>query len=205
MMILPMKHMIPFYRSFFAVLILIAFIGQFFFKYNAPGFNIISFFSYFTILSNLFAAYVLLTLAFQPKIKNFEKIRGAAVFYMAITGVVYAVLLSKYDSIPGLMLPFANVVFHKTMPIVMVLDWIIIPITKQITYKTVFPWLLFPVAFLFYSELRGSFIHWYPYPFLNPETAGGYLGVALYSIGILLFAFLLGLLLIKIGNLRIKK
>lgn len=192
-------------RLFFALLILSAVIGQFYFKFNIPGFNIVSFFSYFTILSNIFAAFVLFILTIRPHIKHFEKIRGASVFYMTITGVVYAVLLSRYEGTPGLMLPFANLIFHKIMPIVMVLDWIIIPIKKKITYKTVFPWLIFPLAFLFYSEIRGKVVNWYPYPFLNPETAGGYMGVTLYSIGILLFAFLLGLLLVKIGNARSKK
>ncbi len=191
-------------RLFFALLILSAVIGQFYFKFNIPGFNIVSFFSYFTILSNIFAAFVLFILTIRPHIKHFEKIRGAAVFYMAITGVVYAVLLSRYEGTPGLMLPFANVVFHKIMPIVMVTDWIILPIKKKIRPQTVFMWLLFPIVFLFYSEIRGSIINWYPYPFLDPKTAGGYQGVTAYSTSILLFAFALGFMLIYVKRLRIR-
>lgn len=196
---------IRFYRAFFAFLILTALIGQFYFKFNAPGFNTVSFFSYFTILSNILTLILFFTLSLKPKIKNFEKIRGAVVLYMVITGIVYAVLLSKYDSVPGLMLPFANLVFHKIMPIVVVIDWIIVPIKKKLRYGIISKWLVFPIAFVLYSEIRGPIVSWYPYPFLNPETAGGYMGVTLYSIGILLFALLLGFLLIKIGNTRIKK
>lgn len=191
-------------RLFFALLILSAVIGQFYFKFNIPGFNIVSFFSYFTILSNIFAAFVLFILTIRPHIKHFEKIRGASVFYMAITGVVYAVLLSRYEGTPGLMLPYANVVFHKLMPIVMVTDWIILPIKKMIRPQTVFMWLLFPIVFLFYSEIRGSIINWYPYPFLDPKTAGGYQGVTAYSTSILLFAFALGFMLIYVKRLRIR-
>lgn len=191
-------------RLFFALLILSAVIGQFYFKFNIPGFNIVSFFSYFTILSNIFAAFVLFILTIRPHIKHFEKIRGASVFYMAITGVVYAVLLSRYEGTPGLMLPFANLIFHKIMPIVMILDWVIIPIKRKISYLVVFPWLIFPVLFLLYSEARGSIINWYPYPFLDPKTAGGYLGVTAYSTSILLFAFALGFMLIYVKRLRIR-
>lgn len=191
-------------RLFFALLILSAVIGQFYFKFNIPGFNIVSFFSYFTILSNIFAAFVLFILTIRPHIKHFEKIRGASVFYMAITGVVYAVLLSRYEGTPGLMLPYANVVFHKLMPIVMVTDWIILPIKKMIRPQTVFMWLLFPIVFLFYSKIRGSIINWYPYPFLDPKTAGGYQGVTAYSTSILLFAFALGFMLIYVKRLRIR-
>jgi hypothetical protein len=44
--------------------------------------------------------------------------------------------------------------------------------------------LVVPVAYCSYSLIRGPIVDWYPYPFLNPEAAGGYPGVVAYSIGI---------------------
>ena len=40
--------------------------------------------------------------------------------------------------------------------------------------------LIFPVLYLLYVVLRGHSLDWYPYPFLNPATVGGYGIVALY-------------------------
>jgi hypothetical protein len=44
--------------------------------------------------------------------------------------------------------------------------------------------LIYPMLYLVYSLIRGPIVDWYRYPFLDPDEAGGYLGVALYSVGI---------------------
>ena len=41
----------------------------------------------------------------------------------------------------------------------------------------------FPLLYVVYSLIRGPFVNWYPYPFLDPRI-GGYGRVFLYSIGI---------------------
>jgi hypothetical protein len=62
------------------------------------GFSVLNFFSYFTNLSNLFAAGVLLRFAAlswagrQPS-RSDERLRGMAVVYMTVVGVVFSVLL----------------------------------------------------------------------------------------------------------------
>jgi hypothetical protein len=33
-------------------------------------------------------------------------------------------------------------------------------------------WLAYPVLYLVYSLVRGAFVDWYPYPFINPVTSG---------------------------------
>ncbi len=40
------------------------------------------------------------------------------------------------------------------------------------------PWLSFPVAYIAYTLIRGAIVDWYPYFFVNPHRAGGYLAVA---------------------------
>ncbi|MFP3387086.1 Pr6Pr family membrane protein, partial [Tritonibacter sp. SIMBA_163] len=42
-------------------------------------------------------------------------------------------------------------------------------------------WILYPVAYLIYTLLRGLVVEWYPYPFLDPGN-GGYIQVAISSI-----------------------
>jgi len=57
-------------------------------------FRFVNHFSYFTVLSNVFAAVVALLGVFSPVS---GQIRGAAVLYMTTTGIVYALLLRGID------------------------------------------------------------------------------------------------------------
>lgn len=190
--------------GFFALLVYFTVSAQFLYKMSLPGFSLVSFFSYFTVLSNLFAAVVLTLLALGYKSKNFDSLRDAAVFYMVITGAVYVLLLSRYQGDPGLMLPWANLVLHMIMPVVMILDWIISPPGKKLKYRVSLKWLIFPLVFVFYTLIRGYFINWYPYPFLDPQDVGGYAGVLGYVVVILSFALAFGAVLIFVGNNFVK-
>jgi hypothetical protein len=71
------------------------------------------------------------------------------------------------------------------MPVVAVAYWFIYPPKNKIVYKDALSWLIFPALYLVYTLIRGASINWYPYPFLNPGHVGGYVGVAAYSLGIL--------------------
>ncbi len=70
------------------------------------------------------------------------------------------------------------------MPVVVALDWWIDPPRARISFPRALVWLAFPLLYLGYSLVRGRLVGWYPYPFLNPESAGGYGGVALYAVTI---------------------
>lgn len=151
--------------------------------------NVANFFSYFTIQSNILAAVVLLvggsSLRFvQWPTIGWEMIRGAALMYMATTGVVYGLLLADVDvQTNGLV----NDVLHRIIPIVMVADFLLQPFRHRITYQQALVWTIYPLVYLAYSLIRGPIVDWYPYPFLNPDKSGGYPGVAAYSVGILVF------------------
>jgi hypothetical protein len=54
-------------------------------------------------------------------------------------------------------------------------------------------WLIFPLAWLAFTLIRGAVDNWYPYPFLDPDN-GGYRSVA-YHVA----AILAGLLVIAGG------
>ena len=93
---------------------------------EVPGFVVLNFFSYFTNLSNILAACVLIVGAIaQPVSARWEAVRGLATFSMAVTGIVYAVLLAGEPL--GVTDPWINTVIHKVMPVVMVLDWLLVP------------------------------------------------------------------------------
>lgn len=189
-------------RLFFGILTLVA-IGIQFNISMGVGFSPVSFFSYFTNLSNVIVSLILL-LGGVVLLRNMEwtntdeLIRGAGVVYITVVGLVYVVLLRNTDL--GALLPWVNTQLHIVMPLVVIADWLYQPPVHKLELKHAWLWLIFPVVYLAYSLIRGAIINWYPYPFLNPATAGGYGGVALYCIAILAAFFLLSWLWITLGN-----
>jgi hypothetical protein len=139
----------------------------------------VNYFSFFTILSNI-GAFVLLLGGAWPWLRRPDFLRGAFTVYMAITGLVYALLLAKYE-VQGP--EWINTTEHRIMPIVVVLDWLLMPPAVRIGAKRAMLWLIFPVVYVAYTEIRGPFAHWYPYPFLDPRPHG-VLPVVGYSVGV---------------------
>jgi hypothetical protein len=151
------------------------------------GFSVLNFFSYFTNLSNLFAALVLLAGAFwagtarAPSARQ-DLLRYASAVNMTIVGLVFAVLLRDVDL--GALLPWVNTVVHYVMPIAVVLEWLLAPPATRLGVRQWLVCLIFPFAYLVYVLLRGAATGWYPYPFLDPARVGGHAGVVPYAIGI---------------------
>lgn len=133
----------------------------------------------------------------KPTVRD-DVVRGAAVLYMAVTGVVYVTLLTGEDL--GLLLPWVNILMHIVMPLAVVADWLYQPPLTKLSAKQIPLWLGFPALFVVYTLIRGALTNWYPYPFLNPDKVGGYGGVAAYCAGILLAFFVIGWLIMKLGN-----
>lgn len=149
----------------------------------------VSYFSFFTVLSNILAAAVLLYGVRERDSVRYERERCAATVYMTITGVVYGLLLSGYPVHSA----WINNVEHRIMPVVVVLDWLLIAPRHRLSTATAMTILAFPVAYIVYTEIRGAIVGWYPYPFLDPRE-GGVGRVVAYSTGIAL-AFLIVALL----------
>ena len=128
----------------------------------ADRFNPANHYSYFTILSNVFAACVAFLGVFRPVS---PQLRGAAVVYMATTGIVYALLLRNIDvDTPA----YANWVLHYIVPVLVVVEWLLAPERTVRAWQ----WLAFPAVYLAYSLIRGEIVGWYPYPFLDPRAHG---------------------------------
>ncbi|MFF2369077.1 Pr6Pr family membrane protein [Agromyces sp. NPDC058110] len=158
----------------------------------------VNFFSYFTIESNLLATVVLLIgagLAVAGRLPDpgwFAVLRACATTYMAITGIVYNLLLR---GIPvtggGDSQPWTNEVMHVVAPVFLVLDWLLAPGRRRLEWSRIWVILAFPIVWVAYTLLRGPLVFdqvkavqsWYPYPFLNPAVqANGYLGVAFWVV-----------------------
>ncbi len=166
------------------------------------GFSVLNFFSYFTNLSNIFAAVVLVVesvLSWRGKDLGpaWALLRCISVVCMALVGIVFSALLRDVDL--GSLLPWINTWLHYVMPVAIVADWLITPPRHPIAYKRVLVAIAFPLAYLAYSLIRGAAITWYAYPFLNPSV-GGY-GPVLLTCLIIAVAFVaMTFLIMGLGN-----
>ncbi len=167
-----------------------------------------NFFSFFTILSNLLAAVVLLWAVawFFTRGRSdaaAEPVRlGVALVsvstYMIITGIVYNTLLRNIELPQGSApIPWSNDVLHLIGPLVLLADVLIAPLRRALPWRALWIVVAFPIAWVVYTLIRGPLVtnpvtgdpFWYPYPFLNPNNPSlvplaGYPGVAIYVVGI---------------------
>lgn len=169
----------------------------------SAGYNPVNFFSYFTNLSNLFAAGVLFVSACKPTRTASSRLhiaRFMSVVNMTVVGIVFAILLRNVDL--GSLRPWINILLHYVMPCAVVIDWLLVPPAAKLPIRHLRLALVFPAMYLLYVVIRGAGTGWHPYPFLNPDKVGGYSGVAAYAAGITLVFVLAGWLLLRIGNAR---
>ncbi len=146
-----------------------------------------NFFSFFTIQSNILAATMLVLTAIVPRddrTRLFEIVRGAATFSIAITGVVFALLLSGLQEQLDTHNAFANAVVHYVVPAAAVVDWLLDPPRLRLGAKAALAWLAYPLVWFGYTLVRGAAVDWYPYPFVDVHEHG-YGGVFLRGVAFL--------------------
>ncbi len=161
-------------------------------------FNAGDFFSYFTVEANTLAVISLVLSSFALATRSTHRglgaFRGAVALYMTTTILIFIVLLSGYPASELTAVPWDNTVLHYLMPIVVIVDWLVAPARRALALRVALLWLLFPLAYIVYSLIRGHVVGWYPYPFMDP-THHGYLGVIVTSVVIAaILAVLAGLL-----------
>ena len=163
-----------------------------------------NFFSFFTIQSNIIGVTALFALVLVPRARRsalFDGARSAAVLYMAITGVVFALLLSGLQEDLQTAIPWVDFVVHKLMPVVLVADWLVDPPRHRLPRWTVLAWLSYPLAWFSYTLVRGEVVDWYPYPFVDVSKIG-YDGVLGRSVVLALGFAAAGAALLWFGNRR---
>jgi hypothetical protein len=193
-------------RLAFGLLVLVA-IGWQLWLHIGLRLSVPNFFSFFTNISNLFAAGVLIAAALRqwagaPPSAAFDTLRALAATFMLVVGVVFAVLLRDVDL--GALRPWVNSVLHHVMPVVLVLDWLLWPPRPAVGFRPLRWVLAVGALYLAYTMARGAMVGWYPYPFLNPANVGGYGGVAVYAAGVALTFVLGGWVLMAWASRRVR-
>lgn len=171
-------------------------------------FDVVNFFSYFTIESNLFAAIILLysgnyVLTKRTLSPRLNWLRGASTLYMVITGIIFSLLLAGLENVELTAVPWDNTVLHYIMPIAVAALWLIDPPKQKFSYVKSLLWMLFPLGYGVYTWIRGAITGWYPYPFMNPEVSG-IKGLVIVSVGIAVLSALLGWVLVWRVNQAVK-
>lgn len=164
------------------------------------GTVIANFFSFFTILSNVLAAAVLLWAAATglrdrspDRVDRMPLATSLACVstYMIITGIVYNALLRGIVLEQGSQpVPWSNEVLHLIGPLFLLADVLLGPARRALPWRTLVTILIFPLVWTAYTLVRGPFVtnpitgdpSWYPYPFLNPNGPGGWPSVVVYVV-----------------------
>ncbi len=162
----------------------------------------VNFFSFFTILSNTLTVIVLVLAALwfltnrTPGRSSplwLETALAAVSTYMIVTGIVYNTLLRSVELPQGSeAIGWSNEILHLIAPIFMLIDLFVAPGRRRLPWSTLGAIVLFPVAWVVYTLIRGSLVEnpatgapfWYPYPFLDPNGPGGWPSVLVYIVGI---------------------
>jgi hypothetical protein len=196
------RVVVPLYRLAFGTLVPVAIIVQMVSLAQSGVLDPLHYLTFFTNLSNEIAAIVFLVGAARwrsARSRTLDIVRGGAVVYMTITGVVFAVLLSGVNV--DAQIPWVNDVIHELFPIVVMADWLIDPPAERLTLQQGTVWLSFPAAWLAYELIRGAISNKYHYPFLNPAH-GGYGTVVLYCVAIFVFALVVCAVVVWLANIR---
>jgi len=171
---------------------------------EVPTFSPANFFSFFTIQTNLLAIAMLgLVVIVRPaeRTARFDAVRGAVTLYITITGVVFAVLLAGQQESLDTHIAWVDFTVHKLIPVVLVADWLIDPPRHRLPFAIGLAWLLYPLAYLVYTLIRGAEVDWYPYPFLD-VAKHGYGGVLLNCAVMLVGFVAAAAAFVAVGNRR---
>jgi hypothetical protein len=135
---------------------------------------IISYFSFFTILTNFLIAICLALAAFRPDRKHYwnrPAVRTALTLYIILVAVVYAALLEDLWHPKGLQL-VADRLLHDVLPALYVGYWLFLTPKGSLRLIDAVWWQLYPLLYMAYIMARGAITERYPYPFLNVAKYG---------------------------------
>jgi hypothetical protein len=160
-------------RILVAVTGVVALIGDFNYSLGSNPLAIGNFFSYFTVLSALIAVTVFVigaVFALRNRLDPLwlDMVRMLMTVWVIVSGIVFAVILIE-GSLRGVPVwaPWSSQLLHFWIPAYALVDWLIAP-GRDVPWRTVGYIMSFPLAWVVYTMIRGSLVHWYPDFFLDP-------------------------------------
>ena len=170
----------------------------------SPFEQMLNYFSYFTILTNIAAA-TLLTLPVVARDRPIGRwastpgVRTAVAMFIMVVGLAYHFLLAATWDPQGLLYP-VNMILHYVMPLAMTFDWLVFTPKGRLRWLDPVKWLGFPLVYGVWTVVHGFAAGWWPYWFIDIQTLGW--GRALTHFAGLLIVFLIvGLSLVLVDRM----
>jgi hypothetical protein len=145
------------------------------------GTRLVRFASYLTIWFNVLVAGTSAVLAADPQRSEgraFRALRLDALVLAVGGGVVHWFLLRPLLDLDGADL-LADKLLHIVVPLLCLVGWVVFGPRGLVTTRDIWAFLVVPVGWLVYTLVRGAFVDWYPYPFVDVDQHG--LGVVLLN------------------------
>ena len=163
-------------------------------------------FKSFTMQTNLLVTiWLTLAIILHNKPETLEKImgglKGAITLYISITFLFFAVLLS-WTYTPTGFAAFNNLVFHYITPIAFMVDWVLTENKKRYKWNYLLYWIIYPIGYLVFVFIHGTFTGDYIYYFLDPSA----FGILIIVVVVLLvgIGIILGCIYIFVNRKRVK-
>jgi len=163
-------------------------------------------FKYYTMQTNLMVTiWFTLAIIWYNKPESLEKLmgplKGAFTLYITTTFIFFAILLQIFYQPTG-WAAFSNIILHYLTPIAFIVDWIFTETKLKYEWKYLPYWTIYPIGYLVFSLIHGTFTGDYIYGFLNISSLGPlYIISICFLVGV---GIALGSLYIGVNRKRIK-
>ena len=149
------------------------------------------FFDFFTVLTNVLVA-VSVTIALvmpQSALGRFflrPSVQTAIATYIALVGIIYNTVLQGLHHFEGAA-AVADFVTHDLVPLLYTVYWLIFVPKGEVGWRSPVYWLIFPLIYVPWALIRGTYTGLYPYPFLDIGELG--LPAVLVNVVLLIVVF----------------
>lgn len=153
----------------------VALVARYLWGLGSATFTPGNFFAYLTIQSNI--AWVVVTAFAGVLAVRAEQdppwlatVRAAVLSATVSSGIVFALIIQQAGVI-GLRIdvPWSDQVLHFWLPALAIIDWIVAPGRGRAMWRAVVYLIVFTIGWGIVTLIRGAFVGWYPYFFLDPD------------------------------------
>ena len=169
-----------------ALILITALIGDYDYVLGFATFVTSNFFSYFTVQSAI-AAVVLFILAAGIAFRRavdppwLDIARVLVTSYMLVSGLVFLTIVIQSSTRDYTIdVPWSSQLLHFWIPVLAVLDWLLDFGKARLGWKPLAWIVVYPVIWGIFTLVRGAWVGWYPYFFLDPFQVAGPMETVLY-------------------------
>jgi hypothetical protein len=166
---------------------------------SGPG-AVVAFFSYFTILTNIFACFVYAAALWDARLPFFRRpaVRACAAVSIVVVGIVYHFLLAQLWAPQGIRY-VTDLMLHYVAPVLMLAWWLACGRSGTLAWTDLPKMLVYLIVYLAYVLARAPIAGQVPYPFLDYWTSG-WGAVVQTALGITALFLFLGALAIALDR-----